>query len=45
MIFVVQLAIGVDVALFVNDGVETTDDAFVECSALLEAGHATQSRC
>ena len=40
-----ELAIGVDVALFVSIGVQMTSDAFVEFGGLIRAGHATQSQC
>jgi hypothetical protein len=40
-----QLAIGVAVALFVSDGAQMNNVAFVEFGASLKAGHATQSRC
>jgi hypothetical protein len=40
-----ELAIGVDVALFVIAEVQMTGVAFFESSDLLKAGHATQSRC
>jgi hypothetical protein len=41
----VELAVGVDVALFVSDRARMTGVAFVEIRGLLKAGHATQRQC
>ena len=41
----VELAVGVDVALFVSGGNRMTGDAFVEFRGLPKAGHATQPPC
>ena len=40
-----ELAVGVDVALFISGGAPMIGVAFVEFVGLLKAGHATQPQC